>query len=376
MIFTNHFLLNQSIFAELTNLLKDIYYSSFIKSEFVRFTLIQFLKSKICKKKILFDEQMYKNLIGLNKVNTSKANPGKISLKKKQLDAETRSENSILIEDYFGMGGTNSASVYNANDGDNEDEAEYYNSGEPGTGMFKYDDEDDEDYENFDMRREDLALGPNETLNVKVGSDIRLDLIDEINDEFVNDDVSPTSLVTDKTSASQTNLDKFSADLIRAYSQDEDEDDGDYYKDDSLNSASNQINLNNLQIAIDDIEELVDKSNNKTCCVFVIKVWNLEAKYGGGGRRMSQVSLENESLEKPSWIVKRKYDEFYVLDSRLKEFHGGLITSSEFNVKNPHKITVQLPTKQRALFFLNNTNNSEFLHSIKDDFAKYLQVKF
>jgi hypothetical protein len=315
---------------------------------------------------------MYKNLIGLNKVNTNKANAGKISLKKKQADAETRSENSILIEDYFGMGGTNAANVYNNTDGENDEYAEYYNStgSEPSSGMFKYDDEDDEEYDNFDTTPGAL----NETLNVKASSDIRLDLINEINDEFMDDDGSPVA--ENKTTANQaTSEDKFSADFNRAYSHDEDEDDGDYYKDDSLNSASNEINLNNLQIAIDEIEELVDKSNNKTCSVLVIKVWNLEAKYVG--RRMSQVAIENDlTTETPSWSVKRKYDEFYVLDSRLKEFHGGLITNSEFNVKNPHKITVQLPTKQRALFFLNNTNNSEFLHSIKDDFAKYLQVNF
>jgi hypothetical protein len=331
---------------------------------------------------------MYKNLIGLNKVNVSKPNPNK---KKKQMDAaDTRSENSILIEDYFGT--TNQTPYgYSNNDLDNDEYAEFYTgggemiaSGKSTAGsenvVFKYGGEDDEDeqYDNFEYggAKRDETDELAERSNVRVGSEIRIDLINEINDEFLEDEVSPGGSTSATERSNQAaSVDKFSAEFARAYSHDEDEED-DYYKDDSQSAAAGEdggdINLNNLQIAIDEIEELVDKSNNKTCFVLAIKVWNLEVKYGNQGQ---QAGLEEAAFAaKPSWIVKRKYDEFYVLDSRLKEFHGGLITSSEFNVKNPHKITVQLPTKQRALFFINNTNNFEFLHSIKDDFAKYLQV--
>jgi hypothetical protein len=61
--------------------------------------------------------------------------------------------------------------------------------------------------------------------------------------------------------------------------------------------------------------------------------------------------------------VKRKYDEFYVLDSRLKEFHGIL-----------DKSDAHLPPKQRNLF--GNSRNIDYLRSIKSDFERYIQVEF
>ena len=314
---------------------------------------------------------MYKHVIGLNKVNQNRSlNPGKISLKKKQLDpnSENKSESSILIEDYFG--GAN----YN-NDADNDEYTEYYN-GSANQVVFKDEEDDDDDYESFDIaeKEDSHSTAKNEANAVKAGCDVRMDLINEINDEFLVEDS-----VADKTlgnSLVQSNMimssEKYSADFRSSIHDDDEEDD--YYKDDSLDSATNHINLNNLRIAIDEIEELVDKSNNnKMCFVFVLKIWLLDSETIA--RQQLQQLQQDDFLftTKPSWSVKRKYDEFYVLDSRLKEFHGGLITSSEFNVNNPHRITVQLPPKQRALFFINNNNNIEFLNSIKDDFAKYLQ---
>jgi hypothetical protein len=51
-----------------------------------------------------------------------------------------------------------------------------------------------------------------------------------------------------------------------------------------------------------------------------------------------------------------------VLDSRLREFH-------KFD-----SLDIELPAKNRNIF--KNTQNLEFFRSIKNDFAKYLQVSF
>ena len=50
-----------------------------------------------------------------------------------------------------------------------------------------------------------------------------------------------------------------------------------------------------------------------------------------------------------------------MLDSRLREFH-------KFD-----NLEIELPAKQRNIF--KNSQNLEFYRSIKNDFAKYLQVR-
>ena len=64
-------------------------------------------------------------------------------------------------------------------------------------------------------------------------------------------------------------------------------------------------------------------------------------------------------------IGKRKYDEFYVLDSKLKEFHGGGLSHINDKVES---LNTQLPNKQRAMFFVSNSRNLEYLNSVKNDF--------
>ena len=155
---------------------------------------------------------------------------------------------------------------------------------------------------------------------------MRLDLMNEIKDEIFDEKLDSQSIAE---------VDK------------EDEEDN---EDDEEQNDYDTVNLNTLKVCIDEIEELTDKSN-KQCYVFVIQVWN--------------ISETNSDLS-PNWQVKRKYDEFYVLDTKLKEFHGdGLNTEIE-----------QIPSKQRALFFISNSRNIEYLNSVKTDFAKYIQVKF
>lgn len=137
---------------------------------------------------------------------------------------------------------------------------------------------------------------------------------------------------------------------IRQYSSDEHEAEGSEDSGDNLSIIAS-TNLNNLKISIDDVEELLDKSG-KWCYVFVIRVWNAKE-----AQQLANVAGECCT----SWNVKRKYDEFYVLDSRLKEFHGIL-----------EKSDAHLPPKQRNLF--GNSRNIDYLRSIKSDFEKYIQV--
>ena len=270
-----------------------------------------------------------------------------------------------IIEDYFNdldedavdyMNETNTNAFYTTRDSnamninelkqneddDNDDEDEYYSYG------FRNNNPEDDDSIN------------------RSGCEVRLDLINEIKDEFLDDDVN--SVNKSNFSANDKNS---LIDFVNQESNDEDDESND---EEDENDNVNNVNLNNLRICIDEIEELVDKSN-KTCYVFIIEVWNLQPK-NTTNKNISQVkNNNNESSSIPTWSVKRKYDEFYVLDSRLREFHGGLFVSSDAtsNLTNHEQIFAQLPPKQRALFFLNNARNIEFLYSIKDDFAKYLQ---
>ena len=302
---------------------------------------------------------MLKNLIGLHKMKFTKSVLNKQNEINEPLD--NRSEKdlfSLALDDY---------DVENDEENDFFGENSCYNNEIKDLNKLNEsislneDIEIDDEYDNDDSYlKKNVA---EKEISNNLGYEVRLDLINEIKDE-----------IFDNSSMNSFNELKSNDFKIQDEEDDEEEKDLENEKNPNYN-----INLNNLRICIDDIEELVDKSN-KTCHVFVIQVWNLKPN-----------SIHNETIEnhpdayqsndpkdpfksQPSWTVKRKYDEFYVLDSRLREFHGGLIDNSEVNINN--QITAQLPSKQRAIFFIGNTKNVEFFHSIKNDFAKYLQVSF
>lgn len=250
---------------------------------------------------------MYKNFIGLRKIYSGWPNRKR---KDKAFENKSENESSSLFLD------ENEEEELSVNENhfsiDKEDPIEETN-------------EDDFDQLDFNIVEDELT---------KPGLQVRLDLINEIKDEFIGEN--------DSINSAEKNSEK-----------DEDEiSDSD--------SEERTINLANLRIAIDQIEELVDNSN-KTCFVFLVQVWTVDSK--------SQADFFKRL---PDWTVKRKYDEFYVLDNRLKEFHGELINDLEYNVNNPNSITVQLPSKPRNVFF-NNSKNLDYLNSVKKDFAKYLQ---
>lgn len=288
-------------------------------------------------------------MYGLQRMNQSPANKSPVQRKKfdnlspkEQSDSKSEKEFSHIQEDSF----SNTEIELE----DFEYKAEISDISNKSDLIIAENDDDEE--ENEDLEDTDLDYSSS---SAKPSSEVRLDLINEINDEFLDEDI----LVVDGKSSGTGG-----ENVLSRFDDEEDDDKDDYYMSDDDDSGN--INLTNFRILIDNIDEVIDKSNNnKTCYVFVIQVWNLDPMHP-----------ENKSSnEKPSWFVKRKYDEFFVLDARLREFHGGLISSADFNIRNPNQITVQLPPKQRALFFNNKDNDLDYLSSVQNDFEKYLQVK-
>lgn len=134
--------------------------------------------------------------------------------------------------------------------------------------------------------------------------------------------------------------------------EDENEDD-----DDDTN-----LNLGNLRVSIDGLDEITVGEN--AGYAFVISVWNLDPKF-----------ISRSSGDSPSWFVKRKYDEFYVLDSRLRQFHGVSLINTNAAAANRPLSSFQLPPKPRAILSFSNKENSlEYLESVQNDFERYLQV--
>lgn len=209
---------------------------------------------------------------------------------------------------------------------------------------------------------EDFELNTNSSDDPLKVPNVRLDLINEIKDEFLEDEMS---------SRRTGSINLFNV-------NEEDEDDDGELEDEEINEHMtndqsipskmtniDNLNLNDYKIYIEEIQEQTDKLNKTSCYVFVIQVWRPEHKGAFD---------THADLDKPSWVVKRKYDEFYVLDSRLREFHGGLITNVDYTGKNTEQINVNLPSKRGTSLFVNPANDLEFLNSIRNELAKYLQV--
>lgn len=204
------------------------------------------------------------------------------------------------------------------------------------------------EYEISDKRSLKTYLSLYITDSVKLSSDVRLDLINEINDEFVDDDIAELG----KPMLAQASLDDDederrmslteAGESLDANPDDCDDDDG--------------IHLSSLRVAIDGLEELIDSADSRY--VFVIRVWNV-----------STASQPN------TWLVKRRYDEFYVLDTRLRQFHGGGLLASTTSANRSYLVS-QLPPKPRAILsFSNKENNLQYLESLQNDFERYLQVQ-
>lgn len=277
---------------------------------------------------------MYKNVIGLNKIipkiKSSKASES-ISLNSANFNSnDTRSETNLVFDaeldqeyDDFGY-----PLSYNSINKPADDTTDSIN-------------EEQEDLYTDELADNQFILQNTSPLDNKTKQGIRLDLINEIKDEILDDQHTNVGIANLK-------------------SIDEDEEEVDLQED----NESMDVNLNNLRVCIDDIEELTDKSN-KTCFVFVIQIWNLQPTL----KNLEEGVSTNGFEDVPTWYVKRKYDEFYVLDTRLKEFHGYAINAEA----RSSQLNANLPAKQRTMFLQSNAKTLEYLNSIKLDFTKYLQ---
>jgi len=107
--------------------------------------------------------------------------------------------------------------------------------------------------------------------------------------------------------------------------------------DDSDNDES--FDLSYWHITIPNIDYVLEK--NKKNYVFILKVERI------GGRP--------NSLDETEWQVVRKYNEFYVLDSKLRRFHDSLNNA-------------EIPAKRTIL-----KKDYEYLSSIRLKFQEYLQ---
>ena len=199
-----------------------------------------------------------------------------------------------------------------------------------------------------------------------MSSEVRLDLINEINDEFLDEvmgaDKPQQSVFGQQFSIEdeEENITKKPLDLTSLINENEEEEEAENEDDDA------NLNLGNLRVTIDGLDEITVGEN--AGYAFVISVWNLDPKL-----------IAKSSGDTPSWFVKRKYDEFYVLDSRLRQFHGGSLinigTANAGAAANRPLSTFQLPPKPRAILsFSNKENNLDYLESVQNDFERYLQV--
>lgn len=235
------------IHEEIYNLIKEIYYPLFTKSEF-----------------------MCKNILGLNKLTPrTKSNRFSESNSLSSVNfniAEARSENNLqfdqeMVNKYFIKYFNDYKYLFlfilfknyftkNPKEMEHDNEDLDYPTTHPNLTNRAVDDATDSINEEIDdYPEEEFNEDTSELEKSKQQQAIRLDLINEIKDEILDDTTSGA---------------------VTAEHQDAlEEDEVDYAQEEEI--EPNDLNLSNLRILIDDIEELTDKSN-KTCFVFAIQV--------------------------------------------------------------------------------------------------------
>ncbi|CAF1564117.1 unnamed protein product [Rotaria sordida] len=114
------------------------------------------------------------------------------------------------------------------------------------------------------------------------------------------------------------------------------------------NSSIDERDLNTWRIRISGIKELQDNIHSHTkYFVFIIEIRRLDGN--------NENSLINDD-EKAHWIITRRYQDFYLLEQKLIQFHGVFSDA-------------RLPPKRSTTF----VRNREFLESIKKDFDNFLR---
>ncbi|CAF4310841.1 unnamed protein product, partial [Adineta steineri] len=114
------------------------------------------------------------------------------------------------------------------------------------------------------------------------------------------------------------------------------------------NSSLDERDLSTWRVHIDHAEELRENiHSNLKYCVLILEVQRCELNN-------DNPLINNE--EKPHWIVARRYQDFYLLEQKLTEFHGIFYDA-------------RLPARRSAT----TARNLDFLESIKADFEHFLQ---
>ncbi|CAF0935974.1 unnamed protein product [Adineta steineri] len=114
------------------------------------------------------------------------------------------------------------------------------------------------------------------------------------------------------------------------------------------NSSLDERDLSTWRVHIDHAEELRENiHSNLKYCVLILEVQRCELNN-------DNPLINNE--EKPHWIVARRYQDFYLLEQKLTEFHGIFYDA-------------RLPARRSAT----TARSLDFLESIKADFEHFLQ---
>ncbi|CAF3924176.1 unnamed protein product [Rotaria sp. Silwood2] len=115
----------------------------------------------------------------------------------------------------------------------------------------------------------------------------------------------------------------------------------------SSSSSLDERDLSTWRIHIHAEELRENLNSNSKYCALIIEVQRFDSNN-------DNPLINNE--EKPHWIVARRYQDFYLLEQKLTEFHGIFYDA-------------RLPSRRSAT----TARSLEFLASIKDDFEHFLR---
>ncbi|CAF1165641.1 unnamed protein product, partial [Didymodactylos carnosus] len=116
------------------------------------------------------------------------------------------------------------------------------------------------------------------------------------------------------------------------------------------NSSSDENIFRDLslwRVIIPRAEECRDNNTSTKYCILIIEIQRLDTNNG-------DITMTNDD-ESSHWSVTRRYQDFYLLESKLIEFHGIFDDA-------------RLPPKRSFV-----TKNMEFLESVKQDFERFLR---
>jgi sorting nexin-14 len=136
-------------------------------------------------------------------------------------------------------------------------------------------------------------------------------------------------------------------------------DNSDIPTDEQQRHDSKSKDLSTWRVKIEKVETKLEHNSFKYFYVYVVRITQTELFDDACSVNEGTIDDEFVAKDKPlSWLVERKYDEFYVLDEKLKKFHGNALDS----------IAVLSP--KRTLF----KQSVAFLEGRRREFEKYVQA--